>query len=72
MTYRTKESVFCQVQLEHDNLASLGGLPFRDLLSGERVMAALHRVGVRFRDRIFTPMVTLWAFLSQVVTREGC
>jgi hypothetical protein len=38
MDYRTKESVFCQVQSEHKNLESLGGLPFRDLLGGERVM----------------------------------
>jgi len=42
-------------------------LPFRDLLSQERILSALERAGVRFRDRVFNPMVTLWAFLSQVV-----
>jgi hypothetical protein len=34
------------------------------------VEAALERAGVKYRDRIYTPMVTLWAFLSQVLAGE--
>jgi hypothetical protein len=43
-------------------------LPFRDLLSEARILAALERAGVKFRDRIYSPMVTLWAFLSQLAS----
>jgi hypothetical protein len=66
MAYRTKESVSCQLE----ELESSQGLPFRQLLSGERITAALDSVGIKFRDRIFNPMVTLWAFLSQVIARR--
>jgi hypothetical protein len=67
MANRTKESVLSQVQTELTVLRSSSGLPFRDLLSGDRIIAALEQAGIGFRERIFTPMVTLWAFLSQEV-----
>lgn len=70
MAYATKESVSSQVELEREELESSKGLPFRELLSAERISAVLERCGVEFRDRIYTPMVTLWAFLSQVVARK--
>lgn len=66
MAQRTMDSVSCQVQ----ELQLSQGLPFRQLLSAERISAALEVAGVEFRERIFTPMVTLWAFLSQVVARK--
>lgn len=69
MAYRTKESVFCQVQLEKQNLESADGLPFRHLLDEERIVAALAHARVLFRERIYTPLVTIWAFLSQLVSR---
>jgi hypothetical protein len=67
MANRTKESVLSQVQTALTVLRSSSGLPFRDLLSGDRIIAALEQAGIDFRKRIFTPMVTLWAFLSQEV-----
>lgn len=70
MAKHTKESVSAQVQSELKDLKSSEGLPFRDLLSAEKVVAALHASGIEFRERVFMPMVTLWAFLSQVVARE--
>ena len=70
MAYCTKELLSGQVRSECQELESAGGLPFRELLSGERILAALERAGVEFRDRIYTPMVTLWAFLSQVVASK--
>lgn len=75
MAHRTKESVFSQLQLEMQDLESSNGLPFRELLSENRVLSGLNRLGVKFRDRIFNPMVTLWAFLSQVTAGKnssGC
>src|SRR5208283_5258773 len=63
-----KESLICQLQCEHKELESSPGLPFRELLSMERIGLALERAGVTFRDRIYNPMVTIWAALSQVVS----
>jgi hypothetical protein len=62
----TKDSVECHVQ----SLRESGGLPFQALLSGERIQAALERAGVKFRERIFGPAVTLWVFLSQVLAAD--
>jgi len=47
------------------------GLPFGEVLSAELVGRVLEEVGIVFRDRIFTPLTTLWIFLSQVVSPDG-
>jgi hypothetical protein len=67
MAHRSKEAASQQVQSEVQKARESDGLPFRDLLSEDRILEALARSGVEFRDRIYTPMVTLWAFLSQVM-----
>ena len=67
MAQRTKVSVSSHVQSECQALDGSAGLPFQHLLSGQRVVAALERAGIEYRDRIYTPLITLWAFLSQVV-----
>lgn len=43
-------------------------LPFCELLQPERVARALTALGVTFRERIYTPLLTLWLFLSQVLS----
>ncbi len=43
------------------------GLPFAEHLPTERIHRTAGRLGVFFRDRIYTPAVTLWTFLSQVL-----
>jgi hypothetical protein len=45
-------------------------LPFPDLLRKDLVDEALRAERVTFRDRIFTPTVTLWTFLSQVLSQD--
>lgn len=67
MAHRTKETVASQVQSACQDMQSSDGLPFQDLLSSETILAALERAGVEFRDRIFSPVVTVWAFLSQAL-----
>jgi hypothetical protein len=71
MAYRTKESVSCQVHSERESLKSSEGLPFQQVLAGERILVALNCAGVSFRDRIYSPLVAIWAWLSQVVSREN-
>jgi hypothetical protein len=70
MAHVTRESLSCQVELVVDDLDLEEGLPFQHLLSREAIMAALETADVGFRERIYTPMVTLWAFLSQVIAKK--
>ncbi len=43
------------------------GLPFADALSEGRLRTVLDELGVLYRERIYTPCVTLWTFLAQVL-----
>ena len=42
-------------------------LPFHEILNATMVKAALAAEGVKFKERIYTPLVTLCMFLSQVL-----
>jgi hypothetical protein len=46
-----------------------GGLPFTDVLTEGVIAEALATVGV-WLDRIFSPLVTLWVFLGQVLSAD--
>ncbi len=46
------------------------GLPFRDLLSESTIQEALAAERIKYRQRLFDPFVTLWAFLSQVLDTD--
>jgi hypothetical protein len=43
------------------------GLPFAEHLPADVVHRAARTLGLFFRERLFTPAVTLWTFLSQVL-----
>ncbi|HWT80410.1 MAG TPA: IS4 family transposase, partial [Candidatus Methylomirabilis sp.] len=47
-------------------------LPFSDLLDADLVEEVLEEQGVKYRDRIFSPQVTLWTFLTQVLSLDHC
>lgn len=47
-----------------------GHLPFTDVLSAESLTQILKDIGVCWKDRIFTPLVTLWGFLGQVLSAD--
>ena len=47
------------------------GLPFRALLPEQLFEAALRAEGITWRKRLFSPAVTVWAFLSQVVDQDN-
>ena len=46
------------------------GLPFSDSLSEVSILDVLAQHRVRFRDRIFNPVTTIWGFLSQVLSDD--
>src|SRR5262249_45397212 len=53
-----------------DRFARNDGLPFADVLIESRIRAALDEHGVRYRDRVFDPITTIWGFLSQVLSDD--
>jgi hypothetical protein len=46
------------------------GLPFTASLSRASILAALDEHAVRFRDRLFNPITTIWGFLSQALSDD--
>jgi hypothetical protein len=46
------------------------GLPFADILAEASILEVLNDHGVNFRDRVFTPVTTIWGFLSQVLNDD--
>jgi hypothetical protein len=46
------------------------GLPFAEHLPTDLVHRTARRLGLAFRQRVYTPAVTLWTFLSQVLDHD--
>ena len=47
-----------------------GGLPFADVLTADCLHEALGEIKAAWNDRIYTPLVTLWVFLGQVLNAD--
>jgi Transposase DDE domain len=47
-----------------------GGLPFAETLSSACLAEAMAEIKAAWNDRIFTPLVTLWVFLGQVLNAD--
>lgn len=54
-----------------DQFARADGLPFAGILPADRIAAALRDAGATWPAGVFTPGVTLWALLSQVLSPDG-
>jgi hypothetical protein len=46
------------------------GLPFADILTEASIRDVLNEHGVQYRDRVFSPVTTIWSFLSQVLSED--
>ena len=46
-------------------------LPFAEVLTAVSIQSILQELNVTYRDGIYTPLVTLWVFLSQVLDRDS-
>jgi Transposase DDE domain len=66
MSQSTRHWILDKVQ----ELRNAPELPFRDLLEPSAVAHVLEENQVHFRDRIFSPLITLWTFLSQVLSPD--
>ena len=47
-----------------------GDLPFCNTLSEQTVAEALKAIETCFLDRIYSPLVTLWVFLGQILSQD--
>jgi hypothetical protein len=61
---------FRQLEAIRAQFAQGDGLPFSDVLSADQVEAALHEEEAEWRDCYYTPLLTLWAFLTQVSSAD--
>lgn len=59
-----------QVEILKQKFANSIGLPFREVLPESAFVEALAAEKVEYRDRLFNPIVTVWAFLSQVLDSD--
>ncbi len=46
------------------------GLPFRTHLSEEDIQSVVRTSTISWRERVFSPSVTIWAMLSQILNSE--
>ena len=68
MSQDTRHLVRDQINLLRDSEQ----LPFCDLLDAGTIQKVLDQEGVSFRETVFTPSVTLWTFLAQVISADRC
>ncbi len=59
-----------RVQVLVDKFTSSLGLPFQQLLPESFLADAIESEKIKYRQRIFSPIVTIWAFLSQVLDTD--
>ena len=62
-----------RVQILKDKFNQSLGLPFKELLPESVIVQVLWELKIKYKRRLFDPVVTLWAFLSQVLdTDKSC
>ncbi|QFS50601.1 hypothetical protein GXM_08095 [Nostoc sphaeroides CCNUC1] len=62
-----------RVQILKDKFSQSLGLPFKELLPESAIQQAISELKIKYKKRLFDPLITLWAFLSQVLdTDKSC
>jgi Transposase DDE domain len=69
--YRTNGRSQRRLQAIGEELRRLPGITISGVLTAEEVAAAAERCGLRFRQRLFSPFVTLWLFVWQALSPDG-
>lgn len=70
MRYFTHERFRQQVSFLQRQFLQNGDLPLSNTLSKETIVEVLRAVNVCWLDRIYTPLITLWVFLNQVMSQD--
>lgn len=72
MAHPTRSQTRRQIRTLRNHFAQHDGLPFADVLPAERIERILREEHVVWDEKVFTPLLTLWAFLSQVISPLKC
>ena len=59
-----------RVQILKDKFSQSLGLPFKELLPESAIKQAISELKIKYKKRLFDPLITLWAFLSQVLDTD--
>ncbi len=59
-----------RVAILREKFAQSIGLPFAEILTESEIELSLEDEGVTYRKRLFCPIVTLWAWISQVLEKD--
>lgn len=70
MRYSNEQLFRSQFEFLRRQFLQDGELPFADVLDRETVQQALDTIEVAWNERIYTPLVTLWIFLGQVISAD--
>ena len=70
MQYSSEGSFQRQFNFLRRQFLQDGELPFTDGLSRETLSEALETIQCAWNDRVYTPLVTLWVFLGQVISAD--
>lgn len=70
MRYCNERSFRSQFEFLKHQFLQDGGLPLTDILSRETLEEAVDTIEFAWKDRIYTPVMTLWVFLGQVLCAD--
>ncbi len=56
-----------RVKILKEKFSQSVGLPFAELLPESEINESIQELNIKYHQRIFSPVVTIWAFLSQVL-----
>jgi Transposase DDE domain len=70
MRHPTRHRLHRQIESLRREYLQDGQLPLSDVLTEEGLKGAVEEIKAPWKDRIFTPLVTLWVFLGQVLAAD--
>ncbi|MEM6468179.1 MAG: IS4 family transposase [Planctomycetota bacterium] len=70
MRYCNERSFRSQLEFLRRQFLLDGDFAFADILSRETVNQALDTIEIAWNERIYTPLVTLWIFVGQVISAD--
>mgnify|MGYP001496437378 CR=1 FL=1 len=68
----SRDTISAVAQTLRKQLRESIGLPFREFFTEERMAGVIGELGITFRDRVYSPTVTLLTFVSQVLADRCC
>jgi hypothetical protein len=67
----SNRAAFCrQARFLRHQILQDGGLPFTDVLSEGLIARSLSTLRAGWLDRVYSPLVTVWVFLGQVLSAD--